>query len=148
MPNQRLVRHFCTAKSRLQISMVDDGLRIQLIEWLILNGGTRSAMENFDRRTRRAASAKDLPESASATGRIRNNSGGPPSIVDEYLSPKEAARFFKCSKSFLDKRRFSGGGPTFTRLGRTILYRKIADLEAWARQRRFENTSQYSQDFK
>jgi excisionase family DNA binding protein len=72
-----------------------------------------------------------------------------PSIVaDEYLSPKEAARFLKCSKSFLDKLRCSGGGPSFTRIGRKILYRRFADLEAWMRQRRFASTSEYGPEYR
>jgi excisionase family DNA binding protein len=70
-----------------------------------------------------------------------------PASPDDYLTVKEAARFLKCSKSFLDKRRCSGGGPSFTRAGRKILYRRV-DLEAWTRQNRFENTSQYGQELK
>jgi len=69
-------------------------------------------------------------------------------VADEYLSPKEAARFLRCSKSFLDKLRCSGGGPSYTRVGRKVLYRKIADLEAWMRQRRFTSTSEYGSEFR
>jgi len=63
----------------------------------------------------------------------------------EYFSVKETAIFLKVSKSFVDKLRGSGGGPEFLRLGRRkILYRRV-DVENWARARRFESTSQYSE---
>jgi excisionase family DNA binding protein len=56
---------------------------------------------------------------------------------------KEAAAFLNVSKSFIDKLRCHGGGPLFVRLGsRKILYRRT-DLENWARQRRYDSTSQY-----
>jgi hypothetical protein len=104
-------------------------------------------MHKINKPTPKTVSATDLPDTASAAGR-KNNANPTTPGTDEYLTVKEAARFLKVSKSFLDKRRCSGDGPSFTRIGRKILYRRMADLEAWARQRRFENTSQYGQRFK
>lgn len=61
----------------------------------------------------------------------------------DYLTVPEAAAFLRCSKSYLDKLRSTGGGREFVRLGvRKILYRR-ADLQNWARARRFDSTSQY-----
>lgn len=43
----------------------------------------------------------------------------------------EAAQYLGVSKSFLDKARIYGGGPSFMRFGRAIVY-STADLDAWA----------------
>ena len=49
-------------------------------------------------------------------------------------SPKllvgEAAQFLRCSASFLNKRRVTGGGPAFLKIGKKILYDQ-RDLESW-----------------
>jgi hypothetical protein len=58
---------------------------------------------------------------------------------EAYLNPKEAAATLHVSKSYLDKLRVYGGGPTFLRFGRKILYRK-ADLDLWAAERCFSST--------
>ncbi|RXH05805.1 helix-turn-helix transcriptional regulator [Bradyrhizobium vignae] len=47
---------------------------------------------------------------------------------ENYLNPKEAAAYLKSSTSTLAKRRLSGSGPRFTRIGRAIRYRK-SDLD-------------------
>jgi excisionase family DNA binding protein len=66
-----------------------------------------------------------------------------PSPETDLLTVREAASYLRCSKSYLDKLRCSGGGPEFVRLGmRKILYRR-SDLSNWARVRRFDSTSQY-----
>jgi hypothetical protein len=44
------------------------------------------------------------------------------------LSVREAASHLGVSKSFLDKKRLSGDGPAFLKLGRRVLYEK-SDLE-------------------
>ncbi|QIG97188.1 helix-turn-helix transcriptional regulator [Bradyrhizobium sp. 6(2017)] len=48
--------------------------------------------------------------------------------IENYLNPKEAAAYLKSSTSTLAKRRLSGSGPRFTRIGRAIRYRK-SDLD-------------------
>jgi excisionase family DNA binding protein len=74
---------------------------------------------------------------------VRPSPTQPTAAMSEFLAVKQAASFLHCSKSFLDKLRVQGGGPEFVRLGvRKILYRR-ADLEAWARQRRFQSTAEY-----
>jgi len=60
------------------------------------------------------------------------------------LTTREAAAYLRVSKSYLDKLRVYGGGPTFHRLAaRKIVYRRSA-LDAWAAERRFRSTAEYS----
>jgi hypothetical protein len=48
---------------------------------------------------------------------------------EELLTPKEAAKFLKMSTSFLaKKRRPGGGGPAYSKVGRSIRYSKAALL--------------------
>ena len=49
---------------------------------------------------------------------------------ERYLTPKEAAAHIKSSTSTLSKRRLTGDGPAFVRIGRAVRYRQ-ADLDAW-----------------
>lgn len=44
---------------------------------------------------------------------------------------KEAADYLGVSKSFFDKARIYGGGPTFMRFGRAVVYSTEA-LDEWA----------------
>ncbi len=60
----------------------------------------------------------------------------------ELLTVAEAAQRLKLSRSFLDKRRIKGDGPTFSRIGRSIRYR-AEDLDAWARSQSHSSTSEY-----
>lgn len=46
------------------------------------------------------------------------------------LRVKQAAAYVGVSKSYLDKARCYGGGPTFAKLGTTVIYRS-EDLDAW-----------------
>jgi predicted DNA-binding transcriptional regulator AlpA len=66
-----------------------------------------------------------------------NESGFP----DRLLSVYEAARFLGLSVSTLNKRRFTGEGPRFIKLGRRVLY-DIADLKEWASERKRQSTSE------
>lgn len=47
------------------------------------------------------------------------------------LSVIETAWYLSLSKSWLDKKRLSGGGPPYLKLGRRVVY-DVADLDAWA----------------
>jgi len=51
--------------------------------------------------------------------------------MSELFTVSEAARWAKCSESYLNKMRLTGEGPRFVRLGRAVRYRQ-EDLEAWA----------------
>jgi hypothetical protein len=64
-------------------------------------------------------------------------------VGDVFLTPPEAADYLNCSKSFLDKARVNGTGPTFIRLGRRkVLYSKRM-LTRYALQRQYRSTSEY-----
>jgi Helix-turn-helix domain len=62
--------------------------------------------------------------------------GSERSPLDEPVqaSPKllvrEAAEFLRCSTSFLNKKRITGDGPPFSKVGKKILYDQ-KDLEDW-----------------
>jgi len=45
-----------------------------------------------------------------------------------YLTARQAAAYLNSSVSTLAKRRLYGGGPTFSRIGRAVRYRK-SDLD-------------------
>jgi predicted DNA-binding transcriptional regulator AlpA len=57
------------------------------------------------------------------------------------ISVAEAASFLGVSKSWLDKHRVHGGGPAYLKIGRRVVY-DVNDLEEFAAQRRFRNTSE------
>lgn len=53
---------------------------------------------------------------------------------------RQAANKIGCSKSFLEKLRVTGGGPTFIKLGRAVRYQQDA-LEQWVAERRCRSTT-------
>src|SRR5580704_7364911 len=63
------------------------------------------------------------------------------SAAARYLTNAEAAAFLRLSPRTLEKQRVIGGGPRFRKFGRRVLY-AIDDLEAWADERSFANTSE------
>lgn len=58
-----------------------------------------------------------------------------------FLRPEHAGPYIGLSKSTLDKMRVYGTGPTFSRLGRAVVYCRD-DLNAWVEQRRVASTSE------
>jgi predicted DNA-binding transcriptional regulator AlpA len=71
-----------------------------------------------------------------------------PLTGDQYsrkLSVREAASFYNVSKGWLDKRRVTGDGPRYIKIGRRVLY-DVHDLEAWALSKRRQNTSESASD--
>jgi len=56
---------------------------------------------------------------------------------DQWLCTKEVAAYTGLSASFFEQRRIYGGGPTFYRIGRKILYKK-QDVDLWLEARRCE----------
>jgi hypothetical protein len=56
------------------------------------------------------------------------------------LDVQQAAEYCGVSKSFLDKARCTGDGPTFHAIGRRRLYSE-GDLDAWLAERRRRSTS-------
>ena len=61
------------------------------------------------------------------------------STEEEFLTPKEAAKFLKMSTSFLAKKRMHGSGPTYSEAGRAIRYSKAA-LLCWLKSRERQST--------
>ncbi len=57
------------------------------------------------------------------------------------LIESEAAAHLRVSRSFLAKKRCTGGGPRFCKIGRRVLY-DIADLEEFAEQGKRRSTSE------
>jgi len=58
-----------------------------------------------------------------------------------FMDTIEAAGFLKISPRTLEKQRVIGGGPRFRKFGSRVLY-ALTDLQAWADQRSFANTSE------
>ena len=61
--------------------------------------------------------------------------------IPVYLSPKEAAKLLKCSTSFLAKKRLSGDGPPYHKLGHAIRYAEPSVLQ-WMKSRQRLSTSE------
>jgi hypothetical protein len=57
-----------------------------------------------------------------------------------YLNNAQAAAYLNLSPRTLEKQRVIGGGPRFRKFGRRVVY-ALADLEAWADERRCGSTS-------
>jgi predicted DNA-binding transcriptional regulator AlpA len=62
-----------------------------------------------------------------------------------HLKVTEAAERTRLSKSTLDKLRCHGGGPTYFKLGRTVVY-AVSDLDAWMAARRRKSTAGAAND--
>ena len=60
---------------------------------------------------------------------------------DALLTPDEAAARLRVSRSFLAKKRVSGGGPKFVRIGRRVRY-SPPDLDAFVCANRRASTSE------
>jgi hypothetical protein len=63
-----------------------------------------------------------------------------PPTTPNYLSNAQAAAYLNLSPRTLEKQRVIGGGPRFRKFGRRVVY-AVADLDAWADERRCASTS-------
>jgi predicted DNA-binding transcriptional regulator AlpA len=61
--------------------------------------------------------------------------------ITRKLTVKETAAYLAVSKSWLDKRRLDGNGPSYLKLGRRVVY-DIIDLESWAASNKRRHTAQ------
>ena len=61
-------------------------------------------------------------------------------IGPRYIRTSDAAHYICSTKSTLEKLRVIGGGPTFSKLGRTVVY-DIVDLDDWVASNRQMSTS-------
>ena len=73
------------------------------------------------------------------TSEARTNITGLPS--SRLLIESEAAAHLRVSRSFLAKKRCTGGGPRFCKIGRRVLY-DVADLEEFAERGKRRSTSE------
>jgi predicted DNA-binding transcriptional regulator AlpA len=64
-----------------------------------------------------------------------------PINTSRKLRVREVAELLRVSKSWLDKKRLSGGGPPFLKFGRRVVY-DVDDLEDWAVSNRRRHTSE------
>ena len=62
------------------------------------------------------------------------------SELNRRLKTRDAARHLGLGESTLEKYRVFGGGPTYEKLGKSVVY-TIGELERWARARQRTNTS-------
>lgn len=58
----------------------------------------------------------------------------------KVLNVKESADYLGLSKSFLDKKRVFGGGPSYSKLGARVVY-DVTDLDTWRTANRRSSTS-------
>ena len=58
------------------------------------------------------------------------------------LSAEQVAAWLGLSRSTLAKMRLSGAGPSYSKLGRRVVYRP-EDIEAWVTSNRYCSTSEY-----
>ncbi len=61
--------------------------------------------------------------------------------MGENLKTEEAAEFLQVKPATLEQWRWSGKGPLFVKLGRSVMYRK-ADLDAFIAARVFGSTTE------
>jgi predicted DNA-binding transcriptional regulator AlpA len=61
--------------------------------------------------------------------------------TNRKLSVRETAAYLCVSKSWLDKRRLDGNGPTYLKLGRRVVY-DVVDLESWAADNKRRHTAE------
>lgn len=57
------------------------------------------------------------------------------------LTEVEAAKFLGFTPSFMQTRRYKGGGPKFVRISARAIRYRLEDLEAWAAERLRTSTS-------
>jgi hypothetical protein len=64
-----------------------------------------------------------------------------PIDTSKKLRVYEVAELLRVSKSWLDKKRLSGGGPPYLKFGRRVVY-DVDDLAEWAVSNRRRHTSE------
>lgn len=62
--------------------------------------------------------------------------------MDDLLTTKDASKILKLGVSTLNHYRVSGRGPAFHKVGPQLVRYDRADLDEWARSRRYKSTSE------
>lgn len=65
---------------------------------------------------------------------------GTANAITPVLRTQEAAAYCGSSASTFEKLRLTGGGPTYSKMGRRVVYR-VEDLDAWLAASRRRSTS-------
>jgi hypothetical protein len=60
-----------------------------------------------------------------------------------YLDSAEAAAYLNVSRSMLAKRRLTGDGPSYSKLGKRVIY-ALVDLDKWVAELKRRSTSEGS----
>lgn len=60
-----------------------------------------------------------------------------------YLDSAEAAAYLNVSRSMLAKRRLTGDGPSYSKLGKRVIY-ALVDLDRWVADLKRRSTSENS----
>ena len=76
-----------------------------------------------------------------AQANIGGSAAKPMPPLIKLLTPKEAALVLRVSPSWLAKRRMTGDGPPFVKVGRSIRYSEAALLQ-WVKSRQRLSTSE------
>jgi predicted DNA-binding transcriptional regulator AlpA len=63
-------------------------------------------------------------------------------VITRFLTPSEVASLYQVSLSWLAKRRMTGDGPPFVKIGRSVRYPE-AGLVQWAKSRQRLSTSEH-----
>ena len=64
----------------------------------------------------------------------------PPDGARRFVATAQAAGYLGLSPRTLEKLRVRGGGPTYAKFGRRVVY-AVEDLDRWAAERRRDSTS-------
>jgi len=62
-------------------------------------------------------------------------------LITKFLTPSEVASLYQVSLSWLAKRRMTGDGPPFVKVGRSVRYTEAGALQ-WAKSRQRLSTSE------
>ena len=82
-----------------------------------------------------------IPSPAGVVRRISGD-GTMNTQIPTILNAVQAAERLNLSLSTLAKKRLSGSGPAYAKLGRRVVYR-IEDLDAWVADNCYRSTSEY-----
>ena len=66
-------------------------------------------------------------------------------IENQLINEAAAAGYLSVSIRTVQAMRYTGGGPRYVRLGRRCIRYRLSDLNAWADERTYQNTSEYQE---
>ena len=109
----------------------------QEVPWLLCRGSLFLLLRSSGQGT-----TEDRVKSPPTSKLDRPPLAGPTYVSSRrLLTESEAAAYLRVSRSFLAKKRCSGGGPRFCKIGRRVLY-DITDLDEFTEQGKRRSTSE------